>query len=244
MSTRSIVTSQPDVACDVCERRLLRGEQPDIFLAAGQPRTVCELCAPARCPPGLEARAPTQHALGPAPLRAGRGRSLFGRLRQSRRTGAVTPSADADAGSYEQEVAARMTSSTVASSRTEARAAPRCTSRPCTPTMRRPRRSLRRSAAARNRCVQRRRVPAPRREPDALARRPRGHRTARRGRRQLDRDRARLGALLVHLRGRSRRPAGHEARARSPRAPSSPSWAPSDRLANAFADERGALALR
>jgi hypothetical protein len=46
MATRSIVTSQPDVACDVCERRLLRGEQPDLFLDAGQPRMVCELCAP------------------------------------------------------------------------------------------------------------------------------------------------------------------------------------------------------
>ena len=46
MATRSIVTSQPDVTCDVCQRRLLRGEQPEIFLAAGEPRTVCELCAP------------------------------------------------------------------------------------------------------------------------------------------------------------------------------------------------------
>ena len=46
MATRSIVTSQPDVPCDVCGRRLLRGEQPDVFLAGGQRRTVCELCAP------------------------------------------------------------------------------------------------------------------------------------------------------------------------------------------------------
>ena len=28
MAARTIVTSQPDVACEVCERRLLRGEQP------------------------------------------------------------------------------------------------------------------------------------------------------------------------------------------------------------------------
>jgi len=40
MATRSIVTSQPDVACDVCGRRLLRGELPDVFLAGGQRRTV------------------------------------------------------------------------------------------------------------------------------------------------------------------------------------------------------------
>ena len=57
MATRSIVTSQPDVACDVCERRLLRGEQPDVFLAAGQPRMVCELCAPRAAHRGLAARA-------------------------------------------------------------------------------------------------------------------------------------------------------------------------------------------
>src|ERR1035441_2321688 len=46
MATRTIVTSQPDVACDVCGRRRLRGEQPAVFLAAGRRRTVCELCAP------------------------------------------------------------------------------------------------------------------------------------------------------------------------------------------------------
>lgn len=84
MATRSIVTSQPDVACDVCERRLLRGEQPDTFLAAGQPRIVCELCAPRAAHQGWK-RGSEQHALGPAPLRSGRGRSLLGRLRQSRR---------------------------------------------------------------------------------------------------------------------------------------------------------------
>src|SRR5256885_3308528 len=39
-------SSQPPVVCDVCERRLLRGEHPELFLAAGQPRTVCELCVP------------------------------------------------------------------------------------------------------------------------------------------------------------------------------------------------------
>ncbi|HEX3909386.1 MAG TPA: hypothetical protein VHW67_01625 [Solirubrobacteraceae bacterium] len=84
MATRSIVTSQPDVACDVCERRLLRGEQPDTFLAAGQPRIVCELCAPRAAHQGWK-RGSDQHTLGPAPLRSGRGRSLLGRLRQSRR---------------------------------------------------------------------------------------------------------------------------------------------------------------
>jgi hypothetical protein len=102
MSTRTIVTSQPDVACDVCERRLLRGEQPDIFLAAGQPRTVCELCAPRAAHQGWK-RDSEQHALGPAPLRAGRGRSLLGRLRQSRRAGAGAPPVASEPGAYEQD---------------------------------------------------------------------------------------------------------------------------------------------
>jgi hypothetical protein len=102
MSTRTIVTSQPDVACDVCERRLLRGEQPDIFLAAGQPRTVCELCAPRAAHQGWK-RDSEQHALGPAPLRAGRGRNLLGRLRQARRAEADAPPAGARAGAYERD---------------------------------------------------------------------------------------------------------------------------------------------
>ncbi len=85
MSTRSIVTSQPDVACDVCERRLLRGEQPDTFLAAGEPRIVCELCAPRAAHQGWK-RGSAQPQLGEAPLRNGRRRALFGRLRPARRT--------------------------------------------------------------------------------------------------------------------------------------------------------------
>ncbi len=85
MGTRSIVTSQPDIACDVCERRLLRGEQPDMFLAAGQPRMVCELCAPRAAHQGWK-RGSDLHQAGEAPLRNGRRRALFGRLRQARRT--------------------------------------------------------------------------------------------------------------------------------------------------------------
>jgi len=84
MGTRSIVTSQPDIACDVCERRLLRGEQPDTFLAAGEPRIVCELCAPRAAHQGWK-RGSELHQAGEAPLRNGRRRALFGRLRQARR---------------------------------------------------------------------------------------------------------------------------------------------------------------
>jgi hypothetical protein len=46
MATRAIVTSQPDIACFVCGRRLLRGEQHEVFLVDGRPQNVCELCAP------------------------------------------------------------------------------------------------------------------------------------------------------------------------------------------------------
>ncbi len=46
MATRTILTSQPVLSCDICERRLLRGEHHDVFIEAGERRTVCELCAP------------------------------------------------------------------------------------------------------------------------------------------------------------------------------------------------------
>jgi len=82
MATRSIVTSQPDVTCDVCDRRLLRGEQPETFLAAGQRRTVCELCAPRATHEGW-LRESGSPSVSVAPLRPRRGRNLFDRLRQA-----------------------------------------------------------------------------------------------------------------------------------------------------------------
>ncbi len=82
MTTRSIVTSQPDVACDVCSRRLLRGEQPDYFIADGRRRLVCELCAPRATHEGWlrETEAAADVSLPQA--RPRRGRSLFDRLMQ------------------------------------------------------------------------------------------------------------------------------------------------------------------
>jgi hypothetical protein len=81
VATRSIVTSQPDVPCDVCGRRLLRGEQPDVFLAGGRRRTVCELCAPRASHEGW-LRETDGHSLSLPPARPRRGRSLLDRLRQ------------------------------------------------------------------------------------------------------------------------------------------------------------------
>lgn len=94
VATRTIVTSQPDVACDVCERRLLRGEQPDIFLAAGRRRTVCELCAPRAAHEGWMRERDTQSMTLP-PLRARRGRSFFERLRQVGRPTDEAPTSSA-----------------------------------------------------------------------------------------------------------------------------------------------------
>ncbi|HEY2398052.1 MAG TPA: hypothetical protein VGH78_03570 [Solirubrobacteraceae bacterium] len=79
MATRSITTAQPDVACDVCERRLLRGEQHDVFLDAGRRRTVCELCAPRAVHEGWRHEADGE-ALTLAPPRPRRGRNFFERL--------------------------------------------------------------------------------------------------------------------------------------------------------------------
>jgi hypothetical protein len=81
MATRTIVTSQPDVECDVCERRLLRGEQPDVFIAAGRRRIVCELCAPRAAHEGWLRETDSQSLTLP-PMRPRRGRSFFERLRQ------------------------------------------------------------------------------------------------------------------------------------------------------------------
>ena len=74
------MTSPPDVACYVCERRLLRGEQPEIFLVDGHPRTVCELCAPRAAHEGWPRESDGDRVSLP-PVRTRRGRNLFGRLR-------------------------------------------------------------------------------------------------------------------------------------------------------------------
>jgi hypothetical protein len=82
MATRSIVTSQPDVTCFVCDRRLLRGEHPETFLADGERRTVCELCAPRATHEGW-LRETGSPSVSLPPERPRRGRNLFDRLRQA-----------------------------------------------------------------------------------------------------------------------------------------------------------------
>jgi hypothetical protein len=80
MTTRTIVTSQPDVACYVCGRRLLRGEQPETFLVDGHPRPVCELCVPRAAHEGWLRGSEGDRVTLP-PVRTRRGHNLFGRLR-------------------------------------------------------------------------------------------------------------------------------------------------------------------
>jgi hypothetical protein len=77
------VTFHPDVACDVCGRRLLRGERPDVFLGGGQRRMVCELCTPRATHEGWR-REVEEQLTSPRAQRPQRGRSLLGRLRQLR----------------------------------------------------------------------------------------------------------------------------------------------------------------
>jgi hypothetical protein len=93
MATRSIVTSQPDVACDVCGRRLLRGELPDVFLAGGRRRTVCELCAPRAAHEGW-LREADRHSVSLPAARSRRGRNLFERLRAQRAPISELPAED------------------------------------------------------------------------------------------------------------------------------------------------------
>jgi hypothetical protein len=104
MATRTIVTSQPDVECEVCERRLLRGEQPDVFLAAGRRRIVCELCAPRAAHEGWMRETDSPSVTLP-PMRTRRGRSFLDRLRQVGRPPGETAAAEADTegetGSYD-----------------------------------------------------------------------------------------------------------------------------------------------
>jgi hypothetical protein len=86
MAARTIVTFHPDVACDMCGRRLLRGEQPDVFVGGGQRRTVCELCTQRATHEGW-LRETEERLQGDADSgRTQRGRSLLGKLRQSRRS--------------------------------------------------------------------------------------------------------------------------------------------------------------
>ncbi len=107
MAARTIVTSHPDVACDVCGRRLLRGEQPDVFVGGGQRRMVCELCTSRATHEGWR-RETEAHTAKSRSKHPQRGRSLLGRLRQRREPAPPVraPGVDVDPSAPESETAA------------------------------------------------------------------------------------------------------------------------------------------
>lgn len=79
---KSITTSHTVVACDVCGRRLLRGERSETFIAGGSRRVVCELCTARAAHEGW-----LREGLDDIGVRrngGGRSRSLIGRLKSRR----------------------------------------------------------------------------------------------------------------------------------------------------------------
>jgi hypothetical protein len=89
VARKSISTNAPVVNCDVCGRTLLPGETPDVFLAAGEKRNVCELCTQRASHEGW-----IREGLDDATVRRGhngRSRSLLSRLRGRREAPAEEP---------------------------------------------------------------------------------------------------------------------------------------------------------
>src|SRR5918998_4496469 len=85
MERKSITTARAVVACDVCGRTLLRGEQADPFIANGSRRMVCELCTARAANEGW-IREGADNTLGVRRNGPRHGpRSLFGRLKAQRR---------------------------------------------------------------------------------------------------------------------------------------------------------------
>ena len=234
MTTRTIVTSQPDVACDVCARRLLRGEQPDYFIADGQRRLVCELCAPRATHEGWLRETEAAAEVTLPPMRPRRGRSLLDRFLAVTRgpqdgRAPLAPRAGGD-----RRLRSRSTTCSPRSRRVEAAPAHAAV-----------RRGEHRAGTYLVHAVDAfnaERVPAPRRRRRALAGRARGERALGRAPREHRADRGRLGAVLVPLRGRHRRRAASSPR-RSDRAPSSNSSSREEREGNALAGPAGTVAL-
>jgi len=87
---RDIRTNQTDVACDVCGRTLLRGEEAVPFLAGGARRQVCELCTTRATHEGWIREAGGDE-LGVGGAHENGRRSLMGRLRQRHRAASAPP---------------------------------------------------------------------------------------------------------------------------------------------------------
>jgi hypothetical protein len=82
VTRKSITTSHTVVACDVCGRRLLRGERSETFIAGGSRRTVCELCTARAAHEGWLREGLDD--IGVRRSNGDRARSLLGKLRSRR----------------------------------------------------------------------------------------------------------------------------------------------------------------
>jgi hypothetical protein len=80
MTLRDIRTAHPQVACDVCGRTLLRGEHSATYLAGGDRREVCDLCAVRAIHEGW-VREGTSIERGTRSISGDRRRSFLDRLR-------------------------------------------------------------------------------------------------------------------------------------------------------------------
>ncbi|HVW17645.1 MAG TPA: hypothetical protein VHB30_05305 [Solirubrobacteraceae bacterium] len=81
MAPKPITTAHTVVQCDVCGRTLLRGEFAEAFIAGGERRVVCELCAPRAAHEGWMREGFDEMGVRPGRSRS---RSLIGRLRARR----------------------------------------------------------------------------------------------------------------------------------------------------------------
>jgi hypothetical protein len=99
LNRKTIVTNMAVVACDVCGRTLLRGENADVFLHGGSRRTVCELCTSRAMHEGW-IREGLDDGLAHRGAERGSARSLLGRLR-SRRGDRPEPALDAPPAAYD-----------------------------------------------------------------------------------------------------------------------------------------------
>jgi hypothetical protein len=84
VTPRQINTMHAPVACAVCQRTLLRGETPSVFLHAGERRMVCELCVPRAVHEGWIREGADQAPGASRGWSRGSGRSLFERWRGRR----------------------------------------------------------------------------------------------------------------------------------------------------------------
>ncbi len=102
VKTRDIRTSDPHTVCDVCGRTLLRGERSEIYLHGGERRSVCELCKSRALHEGWirEGTVPDYNDGG---ARSERRRSLLSRLRARREAASMLdPDYPPDEGDFDE----------------------------------------------------------------------------------------------------------------------------------------------